>query len=152
MGEAESVAATLDRFGTGHVGEDLATLSIRFTSGALGLLDMTWCAPPDHARPEWALNDTAIEGTSGTLRVALDGTLQWAGLAGESRMLPVDLPPADRVYIHGYHATQEHFITGLVQGTPHETSGVETLKTMDIVWTGYRSAEAGKSLRLDEPG
>jgi predicted dehydrogenase len=152
MGEAESVAATLDRFGTGHVGEDLATLSIRFASGALGLLDMTWCAPPNHARPEWALNDTAIEGTSGTVRVALDGTLQWAGLAGESRMIPVDLPPANHVYVHGYQATQEHFIAGLVQGTPHETSGAETLKTMDIVWTGYRAAQMGQSLRLDQPG
>jgi predicted dehydrogenase len=152
MGEAESVAATLDRFGEGHVGEDLATLSIRFTSGALGLLDMTWCAPPDHARPEWALNDTAVEGTTGTLRVNLDGSLQWAGLAGETRRLPVDLPPVDQVYGHGYWATQEHFLSGLVHGTPHETSGAETLKTMDIVWNGYRAAETGQRVRLDQPG
>jgi predicted dehydrogenase len=152
MGEAESVAATVGRFGAGHVGEDLATLSIQFTSGALGLLDMTWCASPDHARPEWALNETAIEGTSGTVQVALDGSLQWVGLGGERCTIPVDLPPPDRVYGHGYWATQEHFINGLAQGTPHETSGAETLKTMDIVWNGYHAAETGQRLRLDQPG
>jgi predicted dehydrogenase len=151
MGEAESVTATVGHFGTGHVGEDLATLSIRFASGALGLLDMTWCAPPDHARPEWALNDTAIEGTSGTLRVKLDGTLHFVGLDGATRALSVALPPDDRVYVHGYQATQGHFIAGLVDGTPHETSGTETLKTMDLVWTAYRSAELGRTLKLDQP-
>ncbi len=152
MGEGESVAATLGRFGDGHVGEDVATLSVRFASGALGLLDMTWCAPPDHARPEWALNETTVEGTTGILRVALDGTLQCVGLNGSTRVLPVVLPPPERVYVDGYRATQAHFIEGLVQGTPHETSGSETLKTMDLVWTGYHSAETGRTLMLDQPG
>ena len=39
------------------------------------MLDMTWCAPPDVARPEWALNETAVEGTAGTLRLRTDGSL-----------------------------------------------------------------------------
>jgi predicted dehydrogenase len=151
MGEAESVAATGGRFGTGHVGDDLAMLSIRFASGALGLLDMTWCAPPDHARPEWALNDTAVEGTTGMLRVALDGSLLFTGLDGATCVLPTAMPPDDRVYVHGYLATQEHFIAGLVQGTSHETSGTETLKTMDVVWTGYHAAETGQTLSLERP-
>jgi D-apiose dehydrogenase len=149
MGEAQSVTATVGRFGDGHVGEDVATLSLQFESGALGLLDMTWCAPPDHARPEWALNDTAVEGTTGTVRVSLDGTLHWSGLDGQTRTIPVALPPPDRVYVDGYRATQEHFITGLLRGTPHETSGSETLKTMDVVWNAYRAAETGTTLRLD---
>jgi predicted dehydrogenase len=149
MGEVQSVTATIARFGEGHIGEDVATLSLQFTSGALGLLDMTWCAPPDHARPEWALNDSALEGTTGTLRVLLDGTLLWAGLDGATRPIPVALPPPDQVYIDGYRATQEHFIAGIRHGTPHETSGIETLKTMDVVWTAYRAAETATTLRVD---
>jgi predicted dehydrogenase len=150
MGEVRSVSATIGRFGTGHVGDDVATLSLQFASGALGLLDMTWCAPPDHARSEWALNDTAVEGMTGTLRVSLDGTLQCTALDGSTRTIAVPLPPADRVYVQGYSATQEHFITGLLQGTPHETSGSETLKTMDVVWTAYHAAEIGTTVRLDQ--
>jgi hypothetical protein len=61
----------------------------------------------------------------------------------------VALPPPDQVYVDGYRATQEHFIAGLRHGTPHETSGTETLKTMDVVWTAYRAAETGTTLRLD---
>ncbi len=149
MGEVRSVAATVARFGDGHVGDDVATLSLQFASGALGLLDMTWCAPPEHARPEWALNDSVVEGTTGVVRVSLDGTLQWTSLDGPTRTIAVALPPADRVYVQGYHATQEHFITGIRDGTQHETSGAETLKTMDVVWAAYRAAETGTTLRLD---
>jgi predicted dehydrogenase len=154
LGEARSVAATIGRFGAGHVGDDLATVSIRFESGALGLLDMTWCAPAELARPEWALNETIVEGSTGTLRLLIDGSLQWVGLVGRTRTIPVALPPADRVYLDGYGATQAHFIDGLLRGRAHETSASETLKTMDIVWTAYRAAELGRTLPVgahDEP-
>jgi predicted dehydrogenase len=149
MGEAESVAATIDRFGDGHIGEDLATLSIRFTSGALGLLDMSWCAPADFARPEWAINESVVEGTAGTLRLLVDGTIACVGLDGRTRAIPVELPPDDRVYVEGYRATQAHFIDGLRRGLAHETDGGETLKTMDVVWTAYDAAEQGRRLPLD---
>jgi predicted dehydrogenase len=149
LGEVRSVAATIGRFGAGHPGEDLATLSLGFETGALGLLDMTWCAPADHTRPEWALNETAIEGTTGMLRVQLDGSLRWVGLDGDSRTIPVALPPADRVYIDGYRATQAHFLAGLLHDHAHETSASETLKTMDVVWTAYRSADEARTLRVE---
>ena len=56
-----------------------------FAGGALGLLDMSWCAPADLARPEWALNETVVEGTAGTLKVQPDGSLLFVGLtAGPS--------------------------------------------------------------------
>jgi predicted dehydrogenase len=149
MGEVQSVSATLARFGHGHPGEDVATLSIRFKSGALGLLDMSWCsAPPDLARPEWALNETVVEGEAGTLRVMVDGSLQWISPIGRTERRAVPMPPDDQVYVQGYVATQTHFIEGLLHGTPHETRGTDTLKTMDVVWAGYRSAEAGCTILL----
>jgi predicted dehydrogenase len=148
MGEARSVSATLGRFGPGHPGEDVATLSLRFDGGALGLLDLSWCAPADLARPEWALNETAVEGTAGTIRLQPDGSLLRITPQGKSERKPVALPPDDRVYLGGYVATQAHFLEGLLRGTPHETSGLETLKTMDVVWAAYRSAEAGATIAL----
>lgn len=151
MGEVRSVSATLGRFGPGHPGEDLATLNLRFATGAVGLLDMSWCAPADLARPEWALNESAVEGTAGALRVRPDGSLALVTLDGLTETRPVAMPPDDEVYVAGYAATQRHFLEGLRAGTDHETSGADTLKTMDVVWAGYRSAEEGRVVTLDGP-
>ncbi|WP_422929600.1 Gfo/Idh/MocA family protein [Singulisphaera sp. PoT] len=146
LGEVVAVTATTRRFGSDHIGEDMATLDLDFASGAVGLLDMNWCAPAETARPEWALNETVVEGTLGSLRVLADGSLEWHGLQGERSSAPVDLPPADQVYLSAYAATQHHFISGLIAGTPHETSALDTLKTMDIVWAAYESADERRTI------
>jgi predicted dehydrogenase len=148
IGEIQTVHATTARFGRGHVGEDLATLSVYFAGGVLGLFDMSWCAPPDLARPEWALNATVVEGTAGALSLQPDGSLRYVSLTGKVERRPVALPPDDEVYVGGYLATQTHFIDGLINGTPHETSGADTLKTMDVVWAAYRSAEDDVTVAL----
>jgi predicted dehydrogenase len=148
LGEVRSVSATCGRFGRGHAGEDVAMLSLQFAHGALGLLDMSWCAPADSARAEWALNETVLEGTAGSLRLLTDGSFLYTGLDGQNERKEVAQPPADRVYVDGYIATQTHFIEGLRGGTAHETDGPDTLKTMDVVWAGYRSAAEGATIIL----
>lgn len=148
LGDIRDVAATLGRFGSGHPGEDVATLSLSFRSGSLGLLDMSWCAPADLARPEWALNETVVEGTGGALSVESDGTLRLAYLDGRSERRAVAMPPDDEVYVDGYVATQRHFVDGLLHGKPHETSGADTLHTMDVIWAAYRSAEERRTIAL----
>jgi predicted dehydrogenase len=148
LGEVRSVSATLGHFGLDHPGEDVATLSMVFTGGALGLLDMSWCAPPDLARPEWALNETVVDGTDGALKLQTDGSLLLVRPSGQAEPRPVALPPDDQVYVDGYLATQTHFIQGLLNGTEHETSGHDTLRTMGVVWAAYRSAEEGRKIVL----
>lgn len=144
MGEIHGVVARLDRFGPGHPGEDCATLLLRFASGAAGVLDLSWCAPAGTARPEWALNETVVEGDQAALRLRPDGQIDRLDHDGGARILPVPLPPDDRVYVDGYAATQRHFIDGILHGRPHETSGAQTLRTMDVLWAAYRSAESGR--------
>lgn len=97
------------------------------------------------------LNETVAEGTAGRLRILTDGSLELTTIAGYRTCKPVALPPYDEVYIDGYVATQRHFIDGLLSGRPHETSGLESLKTMDVVWGAYESAEAGRTVRLQSP-
>ena len=152
LGEVASVSATLGRFARDHAGEDVATLSLRFVSGTLGLLDMSWCAPAPLARPEWALNPTIVEGTEGSLSLCRDGSLERIGLSGDKVLVPVNLPADDLVYLDGYRATQAHFIEGLHSGASLETSGAETLKTMAVVWAAYRSAEERREIDLDGTG
>jgi predicted dehydrogenase len=148
IGEIQTVFATLGRFGRQSIGEDVATLSVYFSGGCLGLLDMSWCAPcdPSTSRPEWALNETVVEGTSGSLRLLPDGSLEWTSPTGRTERKDVPLPPDDRVYVEGYAATQRHFVQGLLQDMEHETRATDTLRTMDVVWTAYRSAEEGRTL------
>jgi hypothetical protein len=67
---------------------------------------------------------------------------------GKREHKPVALPPDDRVYLDGYIATQRHFIAGLISGAEHETRASDNLKTMDVVWTAYRSAEEGRTLAV----
>jgi predicted dehydrogenase len=149
LGEIATVFAQLLRAAEGHAGEDIATLSVVFVSGALGLLDMSWCAQPDVARPEWALNETVVEGTCGAIKLQTDGSLLHVGLAGSTRRIEVPLPPEDEVYVQAYSATQRIFIEGCLCGIPHETSGLDTLKTMDVVWAGYHSAERGRAEAIE---
>jgi predicted dehydrogenase len=146
MGEIRSVSATTGRFGQDNLGEDIAMLAITFTSGALGSLDFSWCAAPDRARPEWALNETVIEGSAATLRLLTDGSLERVSPSGHAEHLPVALPPPDQISVDGSAATQRHFIQGLLAGREHETSAADNLKTMDVVWAAYRSAEEGRTV------
>ena len=60
----------------------------------------------------------------------------------------MSLPPDDQVYVDGYVATQQHFVNGLITGAEHETQASDTLRTMDVVWTAYRSAEQGRTLKV----
>lgn len=148
IGEIQTVSATTARFGRNSLGEDVATLNVYFAGGCLGLLDLSWCAPPDLARPEWALNETVAEGTGGTLRLLVDGSLEWISPTGRRERKPVSLPPDDQVYVEGYVATQRHFIAGLLSGSEHETRASDTLRTMEVVWAAYRSAEEGRTIAV----
>lgn len=148
IGEVQTVAATLGKFGRNSQGEDLAMLHLYFAGGCLGQLDMTWCAPADLARADWALNETVVEGTSGTLRLSPDGSLEFISPTGQRERRPVPLPADDQVYVDGYVATQRHFIEGLLTGAEHETRATDNLRTMDVVWTAYRSADEGRTLAV----
>ncbi len=89
-----------------------------------------------------------VEGTDGTLRLLINGSIEWTGPDGNRQVRVVALPPDDQVYVEGYAATQRHFINGLIAATEHETRASDNLKTMDVIWTAYRAAEEGRSLSV----
>jgi predicted dehydrogenase len=148
IGEIQTVSATFGRFGRWGVGEDVAMLTVYFAGGALGLLDLSWCAAPIDCRPEWALFPTVAEGSGGTLRLLTDGSLELTSPSGRRERRPVALPADDKVYVDGFVAAQRHFIEGLISGAEHETRASDNLKTMDVIWTAYRAAEEGRTLAV----
>jgi D-apiose dehydrogenase len=148
IGEIQTVSATTARFGRQNRGEDVAILSVYFAGGSLGFFDLSWCSVTDQARPEWALNETVAEGSGGIVRLLTDGSLELVSPTGKRERRTVSLPPDHEVYVDGYVATQRHFLEGLKTGAEHETRASDNLKTMDVIWAAYRSAEEGRTLTV----
>jgi len=152
MGEMKSVMAMTGRFGAANQGEDVATLLVRFASGAMGLLDFSWCSAPVGARLEWGLNETVVEGDQATLRVLTDGSLERLEPGGTIERIEVEPWLPGDIYLEGYLATHRHFVEGLRTGAPHETSGRDNLAVMEVVWAAYQSARDGRTIQLGGPG
>jgi predicted dehydrogenase len=136
FGEADSVYTQIHRLSPHVKGEDLASLMIRM-NGLTAVVDISWALHPtwqyEH-KVSWG--EYRIESTKGTLYLRLDGLLRLITDTGEKKFqFPLDSG------IQSYQAAQQHFIDSLRTGVEPETSGLETLKTMELVFGAYDSAE-----------
>jgi len=144
LGEASSISATTHKVSSTIAGEDEA-VSISVHDGVTATIDMSWARPPHlrgaKTKATWAAMQ--IEGSEATLRLGYDGALTVDGTA---------LGPQDWANIdgkqRGYEQMQRHFVDCLVGGTEAETSASETLKTMELVFGAYLSAETGRPYRV----
>ena len=149
IGEIQTVSATLGRFGRNSIGEDVATLSLYFAGRLPGSarhdLVRRRRSRPVRNGPSTRRWPKGLPGRSACLPTARsNGSARPAAASAE----PCSLPDDDQVYVDGYVATQRHFIAGLLSGTEHETRASDTLRTMDVIWTAYRSAEEGRVLAV----
>lgn len=135
FGEASTLYAQTRKISPHIAGEDLATLMLQM-DGLTGVIDMSWASIPTWNYDQlasWA--EARIEGEKGTLYLRRDGVLRVITDAGEEQ----HAFPADSE-LQGYQAAQQHFIDCLRYGAEPETSGAETLKTMELVFGAYDSA------------
>jgi len=144
LGEASTISATTKRISPSILGEDEAVL-ISDHGGVTATVDMSWARPPAGGSVKnaesWA--SVQIGGSTGTLALGYDGSLaiggtpsvsdDWRGSNGEQA---------------GYQAMQQHFVDSLKGGFEAETSGRETLKTMELVFGAYQSAATGRPYRI----
>ena len=104
---------------------------------------------PRPARPEWALNETVVEGIRRRpLRLLTDGSLELISPSGKRERRPVDSAagrPGLRRRLRRHPAP---FHRGPALGAAHETRAADNLKTMDVVWAAYRSAEEGRTVAV----
>jgi predicted dehydrogenase len=137
FGEPHRVFATSQRLGR-QAGEDVVHLTLWHPEGRMSHLDLSWCTAGHHARPEWGLHHTWVEGDKGTLRTRDDGRLEWTpvGQAAEVWDVPIDPDPM----VEGYANTQAHFLECLESGRRFDTDGEDTRRTMNVVFAGYESA------------
>ncbi len=145
FGEPERVFAVSQRLGR-QKGEDVVHLILWYPGGRVGLLDMSWATAGRESHPPWGLHHTWIEGTRGTLRLRVDGQLDWCPVGLPVEMLPVPVDPDPMVA--GYALTQEHFLECLRSGARFATDGEDTRRTMAVIFAGYESARRGEPVAV----
>ena len=143
FGEADSVYAQMHQLSQEVMGEDLATIMVKMGQ-VTAVVDMSWATTPTwKVERSVSWGEYRIEGLCGTLYLRKDGLLRLITDEGEEQ---AQFPPDSEV--RSYQATQQHFIDCLRSGTEPETNGPETLKTMELVFGAYDSAEHSRVYRV----
>jgi len=150
FGEPESVTARLHHVSPLIQGEDVQIILLSY-SGMTALIESSWASVPvpgwdiPYDGREALIARLEIDGPLGTIFLGPDGVLHlYKDGEHQAWAFPDTTEPESRA------AAQHHFIACLNSGAEFETSGRETLKTMALVWDCYRSAEEGKTLRIND--
>ncbi|MCK4517005.1 MAG: Gfo/Idh/MocA family oxidoreductase, partial [Spirochaetaceae bacterium] len=139
FGEALSLYCRSKRVCADISGEELAVITVEM-NGLTAVLDLSWASIPAYGcKSKVSWGEYTVEGTRGTLHVRTDGLLRLITDNEEKRFsFPEDSE------LLGYRAAQAHFIDCLRNGSEPETSGSETLKTMELVFGSYDSAAGNR--------
>jgi predicted dehydrogenase len=144
FGEPETVYARLHRLSPHVRGEDVQVLILGYP-GMTSLIVDSWASVPipGRDRPDvswkWFPRVLEIDGTEGTLILQPDGAVR---LFTDADQRTWDAPEDGMQQAHS--AALQHFIDCLESGAEFETSGRETLKTLELMYVGYQSAEQGR--------
>ena len=142
-GEIDETYAMLKRLNPVIAGEDSALLTFRFASGATGIWDANRYNESNCDDPRYTFGEFVVEGNGGSIRLYTDGRLTLQPLGG---------PERDHAYHHerrGFggdcvYFTQKHFIDGLLNDQPFETSGDAYLRTLRVEEAAYESASLNR--------
>ncbi|MFZ9987855.1 MAG: Gfo/Idh/MocA family protein [Candidatus Nanopelagicales bacterium] len=163
LGEPESLYAEALRVNPRIVGEDVATVMMRMP-GATAIADASYETFADHST--YPQTFVTLEGTKGVITLGPDYHLQVIShevAAGDSAarmsgaaILDEDLVIPDHSWTsvpwNGIQDSvvtlQRHWVECLRTGRTPETSGADTLRTMDLTLGAYESLESGLPYRV----
>lgn len=155
MGPVESISANTATLAHDRIEvEDVATATLRFRSGALGVIEASTAAFPG------MLKKIEIHGSHGSAVIEEEDIKTWQF----AKMTPKDKKIAARTETltetgggaadpsaigHAAHAKQfKDFVKALKTGTAPVIDGAEGRKSVEIILAIYKSAETGKSIQL----
>lgn len=155
FGDAASLYATTTRVHADIHGEDVATVMLTMHSGATVVCEMSYASPREQDRfPETYVE---IEGENGFLELDADFWIRET-VKGEGTTAARHKPPryawADPLYdlVHASIVPcQLNLARALLGLEPGETSAADNLKTLQLVFGAYDSANQGQVLRLSQP-
>lgn len=139
FGEPISVYAQTDQVGNGIIGDDVASMLVRM-EGIQANVNMSWASlAPRSYETNASWGEYCISGKKGTLLFEKNGLLHHIVDEGvETTQFP------EEGALLGYVGAQQHFYDCMISGEPFETSGRETLITMELVFGAYKSAQENR--------
>lgn len=153
MGDVTSLVCQTQRVNPCIAGEDVATVMLRMTSGATCLVTMSYSS--QWSTENFPETQVHLEGTDGT--VSLDRNfrlrcIHHGGLAEKDaspHQFEWAAPPLSLLQ-ESVVAIQKHWAECLREDKGPATSGHDNLKSLELVFGAYQSAETGQPYRMGE--
>jgi predicted dehydrogenase len=151
FGEAAQLTCLTQRINPRIQGEDVATILLTMESGATCLVDMSYASRTDpDIFPQTLVH---LEGREGSATLHAHYALT---TVAEGKTEHVDVSPhlyawssaPGQAIQESVVAIQRHWIDCLRAGTSPETTGKDNLKTLELVFGAYESAEQGRPYRV----
>jgi predicted dehydrogenase len=155
MGEAAELRCLTQSVNPGVRGEDVATVLLRMRSGAACVVDMSYASHLE--REMFPQTLVHLEGAGGSVVLDYDFELIVTTPEGAQRRQvgpgPVawGIPLVQHVQ-ESVVAIEQHWTDCLRAGREPETSGADNLKTLELVFGSYDSAEQACAMKLSSAG
>ena len=139
LGDVVSVFAHLRRLNTVIQGEDAGQLLLQFSSGATATWDANRYNEVEAEHPRYTFGSLRIDATGGHLTMDTASTIRIKPLGEPARDLEY---PRANVNFAGdcVYFLQRHFVDCMLSGDEFESTGIDYLKTIDVVEAAYESA------------
>jgi predicted dehydrogenase len=151
MGEAAQLYCQIQRINPRIRGEDVATIMLRMASGATCIVDMSFASRLEQELfPQTLVH---LEGTEGSATLGPQYAITVTGAEGSRRITAAphvyawSAPPAE-VLQESVVRIQQHWVDCLRSGREPETSGRDSLRTLELVFGAYESAEQQRPYRV----
>jgi predicted dehydrogenase len=147
FGEISSVYCQTRKVNPNIAGEDMAIVHVNFANRMTGIYDANRTTYMQEVRSP-AYGWMTIEGTEGKLLLEQSGEIYYTRRDGEQKKHEYEIPPG---WKGGCAiATQQHFIDGLLKGIPYESAGPEYLKSVQVMYACYESAQENKVVYMNK--
>jgi UDP-N-acetyl-2-amino-2-deoxyglucuronate dehydrogenase len=149
MGDVESVFAKMTTALADVETEDTAIVTLKFKSGALGIIEATTATRPTNLE-----GSISILGENGTVvvgGVAVNEMQTWAfedEQENDSGVLEEFSVNPPNVYGFGHQAYYEHVVDCVVNESANLVDGLQGRKSIELISAIYESAETGKEIFL----
>ncbi|MBX3228101.1 MAG: Gfo/Idh/MocA family oxidoreductase [Labilithrix sp.] len=149
MGSVESVFAKSSTSLVNVETEDTAVAVLRFTNGALGVIEATTATRPDNLE-----GSVSVLGEGGTVEIAgfaVNEMRHWSFVhkhPGDEEILKRFSVNPPNVYGFGHQAYLEHVVDCVANGAPALVDGLEGRKSLELITALYESIETGEEVRL----
>lgn len=154
FGEVRRLYCQTQRVNPDIRGEDVATLLLETEYGLTCTVEMSYASVVDYECFPQTLVE--VEGNRGSVRLAPDYrfmlTTREAQEAEQLRLPTYDwVHPQYAVVQSSMVALHRHFLAGLRKGRAVETTGEDNLKTLQLTYAAYKSAERHQAVTISAP-